>query len=137
MLNRAVARLEASGLGLKDVSVRCADARVWNPAAGEYDLVATNFFLDCFERRELDSLLAQIATAAKPESLWLISDFRVPKKGLLKLRAIALHQLMYWFFRLATHISAGEVHLPEYTLQLHGFRRVEQSNNRHPSGVYS
>lgn len=122
MLDRAVARLRASGLHLRNINVCCTDARGWHPAPGEFDLVVTNFFLDCFEKRELDPLMAQIATAAKSECFWLLSDFRVPQKGLPKLRAVAIHYLMYWFFRGVTGISAREIVLPDSRLQLHGFR---------------
>lgn len=129
MLNRAVARLEACGLDLNNVHVHCADVEEWFPRAAEFDLVVTNFFLDCFDEHELDALTTKVANAARPECFWLLSDFRIPTSGFLKARAVVIHRLMYAFFRTFTGISANEIVLPDEKLRLNGFKRLAQKES--------
>lgn len=60
-----------------------ADARAFAPV-GRYDLVATHFFLDCLDQRDLDRLVARIAAACAPGARWVISEFAIPERGLMR-----------------------------------------------------
>jgi ubiquinone/menaquinone biosynthesis C-methylase UbiE len=52
------------------------DARTISLPAGEYDLIVTHFFLDCFNEQDAAALVRRIAAAAKLNARWLISEFR-------------------------------------------------------------
>ena len=46
--------------------------------AGEYDLIVTHFFLDCFDERDLECLIARSGAPRNP-ALWIVSEFRQPR----------------------------------------------------------
>lgn len=84
---------------------RVADVRTDPLPAAGYDLVVTNFFLDCFPPGELESVVGRAASACAPGALWVDGDFRVPASGWLRPVAKLLLAGMYAFFRLTTHLS--------------------------------
>ena len=90
----------------------------------KYDLIVSHFFLDCFVRRDLESLVARVSNAACPEARWLVSEFCLPGSGIRRLAADLLIQAMYWFFRIVTGLKADC--LPDYSTLFarHGFQRV-------------
>ena len=75
------------------VAYQCADALTMPLTEGGYDLIVTHFFLDCFEERGIERLLERVASAARPDARWVISEFRKP--GLLV-------GMLYLFFRITT-----------------------------------
>lgn len=85
------------------------------PVAGNYDLVATHFFLDCLSQAELDRLVARVAPALAPGALWLVSDFRIPA-GLMRLPALALVRGLYFAFRVLTGLRRNR--LPDHATPL-------------------
>lgn len=101
-----------------------ADALQWQPPRAVFDLVVTNFFLDCFRRDELEGLIATVAGGAANEARWLLSDFRLPERGWRRVRARAVLALMYGFFRRATDLSATWLTPPDEFLEAAGFRRT-------------
>jgi ubiquinone/menaquinone biosynthesis C-methylase UbiE len=103
-----------------------ADALKWQPPRNEFDLVVTNFFLDCFRHDELERLIAKVSDAATNEARWLLADFQVPDSGWRKWRAKTLLALMYAFFRFSTGLSAARLTAPSEFLETAGFRLVEQ-----------
>ncbi|MEZ5287435.1 MAG: class I SAM-dependent methyltransferase [Vicinamibacterales bacterium] len=98
-----------------------ADARAWEPP-GTFDLVATHFFLDCFDPADLQVVVDRVADWTRPGSRWVVSDFQVPDHGWRRVRARAVHALMYAFFRVTTRISATHVTPPDPLLERAGFR---------------
>ncbi len=129
MLIRAARRLRAAGLPSTNTEFIQADLQRWKGPTGQFDLIATHFFLDCFAAAELAAVIRNLAAAAAPASAWLISDFRVPAAGPARWRALILHRLMYWFFRGVTGISARARIEPGPWLEAEGFRRVESRHS--------
>jgi SAM-dependent methyltransferase len=83
--------------------------------AGLYDLVVTHFFLDCLTQSELNQLIGRVAPHLAPNSLWLISDFRIPK-GPMRLPARIFVRLLYLAFRILTGLRT--THIPDHAAAL-------------------
>lgn len=103
------------------VEYLCRTLPDWVPARGEFDLVVTHFFLDCFPAPILDRVVACLADSATPQAAWLLADFVLPAQGPARWRARVVHALMYGFFRRATRIPARRLVPPESRLQTRGF----------------
>lgn len=100
------------------------DIRNW-VARRSYDLIVTHFFLDCFRRDELKTMIAKLAAAATPNAIWLVADFAIPAgEGLARAHAKLWLGLMYWFFGAVTGITAVELVDPSPYLQTNGFKCV-------------
>jgi len=124
MLRRARART-----GPAPIHWHQGDVCDWTPAAS-YDAIVTCFFLDCFPPDQLARVVAKLAAGATADARWLVTDFAVPSKGLAHWRALAVHALMYGFFRLACGLPARRLTPPDVLLQAHGFRlegRIESN----------
>jgi ubiquinone/menaquinone biosynthesis C-methylase UbiE len=120
MLEVAKARLQAAGLTGARVEFVHADILEWEPA-GEYDLIATHFVLDCFRPDQLDRVLSKLSSVAAPAARWLVSDFQEPAAGVARWRARAILEMMYLFFRWATALPASKLTPPDDLLARHGF----------------
>lgn len=97
-----------------------SDLAAWQPRE-RYDAIVTCFFLDCFPSAELATAIARLAAAADDNALWLVSDFAVPERGLVRWRARAIHAAMYGFFRVATRLPGRRLTPPDDLLAAHGF----------------
>jgi len=126
MTGECRAALAQGGYSGADVDFVTMDARRWVPPTGRYDLIATHFFLDCFPAEELRRVTQMLAAAGTPGGRWLISDFRLPPKGLSRLRARALLALMYGFFRAVTALPARRLEPPDQYLEANGFRLAKR-----------
>ena len=120
MLVQARRRWQSAG-GRQDVVYERADLREWRPHGVGYDLVVTNFFLDCFNADELAGVITNISAAASPRGRWLLADFSVPPSGWRRVRARAVLALAYGYFRLTTGISARHITAPDGLLGAEGF----------------
>lgn len=118
----AAARAALEDCELKRVQFVEANALHWPPPPREFDLVVTNFFLDCFCADELALVIANAAAAATPEARWLLTDFREPDHGWRRWRGRVVLALMYAFFRTATGLSASRLTPPDELLEARGFR---------------
>lgn len=105
-----------------------ADARSDPLPATGYDLVVTNFFLDCFRPPELATLIRRVAGACAPNAIWVDGDFRLPVSGWARLPARVLLAAMYAFFRLTTRLPTGRLTDPAPLLATEGFRLVEEAS---------
>jgi ubiquinone/menaquinone biosynthesis C-methylase UbiE len=126
MLGLARDRIPAADL--KRVTFLAADIRSWQPASSQFDLLVTNFFLDCLTADELERVIPAIASGATNESQWLIADFNIPEKGFARWRASIIVGGLYRFFRFATGLSAHRLISPQPWLERVGFhlhRRTE------------
>lgn len=121
MLAEAQRRAAAEGLDMARLSFVQATLPEWRPAAASFDAIATPFFLDCFPPEELETVIAALAHGARPEARWLVSDFAVPEQGPARWRALAVHGLMYPFFRAITRLRARRLTPPDGELRKHGF----------------
>jgi len=125
MLALAKQRVEQQTAGADRIRFWQADARTME-LSREYDLIVSHFFLDCFTPGDLDALVTRIAAAARPGARWILSEFRVPDRGIPRIAGGVLIQIMYWFFRVATGLKTSRV--PEYRtiFRAHGFRCLGQ-----------
>lgn len=95
------------GAGAPDrVTWHVADARGVELPPARYDLVVTNFFLDCFPESELAPLVGRLARCLTPGGRWLVGDFALPPGGVSRLCARLTLAGMYAFFALGTGIPA-------------------------------
>ncbi len=117
LARRRVARIPGAA---ERVRWYVADARRFEPPAPVYDLVVTNFFLDCFPAAELAPLVARLAARLAPGGRWLVGDFALPEGRARRLAARAALAGMYAAFRLATRIPAGQLADPRPLLRAHG-----------------
>ncbi len=121
MLAHAKRRARKAGADLSRLTFVHASLPGWTPPQ-RFDAIATHFFLDCFRPEQLAAVVAALAAAAAPDAVWLVSDFAVPDRGLRRLRARAVHALMYVFFRVATRLPARRLTRPDALLEDAGFR---------------
>jgi ubiquinone/menaquinone biosynthesis C-methylase UbiE len=126
MIEQAVRQIKRNGLDAARVEFQECDALRWRAPRGEFDLVVTHFFLDCFRREELERLVAEIGRAATPDAKWLLTDFRVPSGGWQRWRARMALALMYSFFRVATGLSATRLARTDDLMEAAGFRLKKQ-----------
>lgn len=130
MLVVARKRARQAGLDMSRLEFIHASLPGWQPPPGAYDAIATHFFLDCFTPEQLGPIVATLARAATPDVRWIVSDFTVPSRGPARWRALAVHRLMYLFFRVTTRLAARRVTPPDAVLAAHGFQlRRRQTHN--------
>jgi SAM-dependent methyltransferase len=124
-LSRRMMELARQKAGDARVTYRQADARTLDLARGEYDLIATHFFFDCFERGELDALIARIANAAQPGAQWIVSEFRTQN-----IAARLLVSALYLFFAVTTGLKTRKLVDHRPIMQANGFRLASASHSR-------
>ena len=88
------------------------DVRNFVPQACAYDLMVTNFFLDCFSDNELAGVIAHLSECAAPDANWLVSDFRRAGGPLGRLWTTVVTRSLYAAFRLTTGLRVSR--LPAY-----------------------
>ena len=112
MLRHAARRLERLRAGpAARVTLRCADALAYQPQQ-IYDLIVSHFFLDCFTDAEIALLLQHVRAAARPGTLWIVSDFAAPKGSISGRVGRLVVRALYLAFRLLTGLRTQ--HLPNY-----------------------
>jgi SAM-dependent methyltransferase len=123
LARRRVARVPGASARVRFTS---ADART-DPLPGTgYDLVVTNFFLDCFRPAELAVVVHRVAVACAPRALWADGDFRHPSSGWARPVAGALLAAMYAFFRLTTRLPTGRLTDPAPLLVAESFALTDE-----------
>ena len=103
-----------------------ADIFDWKFPEGNFDLIVTNFFLDCFTADQLQTVINKLANSAAVEATWLLSDFCEPPTGWKKWRARWILASMYLFFRLATKLPAANLTQPDPFLSAAGFQLIDR-----------
>jgi ubiquinone/menaquinone biosynthesis C-methylase UbiE len=126
MLDCARARMNRRGMDLTRVHFVHTDALDWTPPPGEFDLVVTCFFLDCFTADQLARLIPGIAAAASPGARWLVADFRQPESGWARWRAAVILRSMYLFFQRVTRLPAVQLSPVDAVLERCGFALRER-----------
>jgi ubiquinone/menaquinone biosynthesis C-methylase UbiE len=106
---RRVARMGASFQ--ERAALYCAEIAAFRPP-DSYDLIATNFFFDCFSTPELGDIVRRIADWAAPRAQWIVSEFAQPAGPLAHLWTGAVIRSLYAAFWATTGLQT--THLPEY-----------------------
>jgi ubiquinone/menaquinone biosynthesis C-methylase UbiE len=97
------------------------EQRFWEGRSWSFDLVVSHFFLDCFQPQQLEFVISKVAAVTKESCAWLVADFRLPERGLWRLRAQMILRLAYTFFRVTTKLPARCLTPPEPYLTKQGF----------------
>jgi SAM-dependent methyltransferase len=121
MLELARRRVQAHGLSNQRIRFVHQDINVWPGHSERFDLVVTHFFLDGFPPEQLKNIVQKIAANTSANAHWLLADFRRPEHGWRRMRANAILQLLYCFFRLTTRLPARHLTDPQPALEANGF----------------
>ena len=124
----ALARREVGRVpgGLGRVRFVIADIRTDPLPAAGYDLLVTNFVLDCFPPDQLRAVVGRLAGAAAADARWVVGDFAEPAAGWRRAAARLALAGMYAFFRVVTRIPAGRLADPAPHLAAAGFTPVSR-----------
>jgi SAM-dependent methyltransferase len=115
---------------LSRVQFHHADILDWLPPQRSYDVVVTNFFLDCFTRRQLPAIVEKIGSATALNARWLFSDFSIPPNALGGLHAKVWLRVMYSFFRIVADLEANELADASPLIRAAGFQLREERMTR-------
>jgi len=124
-LSSRMLELARQKAGADRVVYKQADARALEFVPGEYDLIATHFFFDCFGQHELEPLISRIAAAATPGARWVVSEFCTTS-----IPARLLVQAIYFFFRITTGLGNQSLVDHRPILSAHGFRLIDATQSR-------
>jgi SAM-dependent methyltransferase len=126
MIRQIKRRLRRKRLDAARVQFVQTDILNWPPPSEKFDLIVTNFFLDCFRAGPLQKLIARLAAAATPDAVWLLADFRVPERGWRRWRAKIILAVLYAGFKLAAALAANRLTPPDAFLTKAGFDLLER-----------
>ena len=87
-----------------------------------YDLIVTNFLLDCFDREDMQRVVRRLASLTSKGSRWLIAEFRERPSGLRRLWTRAWLAVLYTFFRWTTGLEVRRLVDHRPFLEACGFR---------------
>ena len=90
------------------------------------DLVVTHFILDCFSQSEVDGLAARVAAQLAPGTLWVVSDFALPRSRMLRPFAAIYIRALYVSFRLLTGLKVSQLPDTEGAMLRAGLTRIER-----------
>ena len=128
MLDLSRKRALKAGLNLQQIQFVLADALLWTPPSGHFDLVVTHFFLDCFTPKQLQVLIPAIASSCRKSATWLLGDFHQKKEGWRGLPSRLLLRGLYAFFRAVTDLPADRLTPPDALLSMQGFTLERRQN---------
>ena len=123
MLDVARKRVAVSRQSTARVEFVHADLCQWQSPGGGFDLIVTQFFLDCFPAATLAAVVARLAELATADAQWLVADFQIAASGWARWRSRAIVGLLYGFFRAVCGVAAGQLVAPDAALQQAGFFR--------------
>jgi trans-aconitate methyltransferase len=123
-----LARLHISG-PVNRVRFLKEDILSWTPPES-YDVLVTNFVLDCFPQDELKLVVGKLAGVATPGAYWLLADFYIPKTTFARTHAKIWLTTLYSFFRTTTGIRANRLVDATPELRANGFVCLKRSEWR-------
>jgi SAM-dependent methyltransferase len=91
---------------------------------GEVDLIVTHFFLDCLTQEEVEALAMRLSAQVGSGTVWLVSDFALPRWRVLRPLAAVYLRLLYLAFRVLTGLRVTRLPDVQRALALAGFERV-------------
>ena len=122
MVQLAERRVAGKGQHFRDrVRFHVCDVRNFVPQLGDYDLIVTHFFMDCFSNTDLAGIVATLANWADSDARWIVSEFRVADGPIGRVWTQAVISCLYAAFRFTTGLRVTR--LPNYVeaLEQEGF----------------
>jgi SAM-dependent methyltransferase len=123
MVELAEQRVAGMGRRFRErVRFRVGDIWEFEPRTDGYDLIVTNFFLDCFSEEELTAIVACLGSWGTRDARWIVSDFREPEGPVSRLWTWVVIRGLYVAFRVTTGLPVTR--LPNYgaALAKEGYR---------------
>ena len=107
MLQRAKDRIESVDPSfLERYNPIHADATEYEYPKSHYEIVVTQFFLDCFLSDQANHLIKQLETTIKPNGKFAYADFSIPQHAFWGFTGRILIAMLYQYFRFTTDIRA-------------------------------
>lgn len=119
--SKKMLEIASSQVASDHVEFVCADVLEWEGPQGGFDLIVTNFFLDCFTADQLALVVSKLARCAKPDAQWLLADFEIAPTPLAGLRSRVIVGLLYLFFGIVTGLKTRAIVPPDRDLKQAGF----------------
>lgn len=92
-----------------------------------FDLIVTNFLLDCLPECGMEDVVAKLGGWAAPNGEWWIADFNLPAGGAARWRSRVILRLLYHFFGKVAGVTARDLHPPHEALEKAGFIRTART----------
>lgn len=121
VLDASAAMIGLAGQRATAVKFIHATLPAWDPPAEKFDLIVTNFFLDCFNAAELAPVVDGLAAAATPDANWLVADFEIAPNGWRRLKSRLVVGGLYRFFGLVSGLKTMRLVSPNEALKAAGF----------------
>jgi ubiquinone/menaquinone biosynthesis C-methylase UbiE len=96
--------------------------------SSQFDLIVTNFFLDCFDLDDAQLVIQRLAGSAAPRARWLIAEFREPSSGWRSVWARVWLFVLYTFFRWTTGLQVRRLVDHRIFMEAAGFRLVREES---------
>ena len=77
-----------------------------------FDAVVTHFFLDCLTTEQVERLARDVCACTATGAVWIVSEFAIPERGMMRLPAKALIRWLYLCFGALTGLHVQQ--LPRY-----------------------
>jgi ubiquinone/menaquinone biosynthesis C-methylase UbiE len=134
MIALAEQRVAAMGQQFRErVRFHAADLRVFQPQTEGYDLIVTNFFLDCFSDSQLADVVARLSSWSLPHVRWIVSDFREAHTPIARFWTRSIVRALYAAFRLTTGLRV--MRLPNYAAAIARERYVRRREENFLGGL--
>lgn len=123
--SNAMLRLLQARCGFADDRLQARhDSALTTDPPRDTDLIVTHFFLDCLTQAEVHALALRLGDTVEPGTLWIVSDFAVPPKPLLRPLAAVYVRALYLVFGLLTGLGVQQLPYPQAALAAAGFERL-------------
>ena len=94
-----------------------------------FDLIVTNFLLDCFDHEDMQRVVQRLASLTSTGTRWLIAEFRERPSGLRRLWTRAWLAVLYTFFRWTTGLEVRRLVDHRPFLEACGFRLLRTESD--------
>lgn len=106
-----------------------ADVRTIELPDEKFDLIVTQFFLDCFDQAGVEGIIETVSKKLANDGCWLWSDFAIPESGVGRNAAKFMIGLLYCFFRRTTDLEAEQLVDPRNILEELEWNLEEEKSN--------
>jgi hypothetical protein len=117
-------RIQTRQASASDLAVTKESIMAFSP-----DLVVSHFFLDCLPQQAVADLTQHIAAQISTGTLWLVSDFALPRTRILRPFAALYIRSLYLAFRVLTGLRVTQLPDPQTALSRAGFELIARHDN--------